>query len=57
MIGGTQHVSATKLFILTPKCFFVINVTNMSLRLHLGNIINLHNSYFSNFTNFTNRQI
>jgi len=43
MIGGTQHVSATKLSILIPKCFFVKNVTNMSLRLHLGNIINLQN--------------
>jgi len=40
MIGGT-HVSATKLSILIPKCFFVKNVTNMLLRLHLGNIINL----------------
>jgi len=57
MIGGTHHVFATKLCILIPKCFFVKNVTNMSLRLHLGNIINLHNSYFSNFTNLTNRQI
>jgi len=44
MIGGTQHVSATKLSILIPKCFFVKNLTKMSLRLHLGNIINLHNS-------------
>jgi len=48
MIGGTQHVSTTKLCILTPKCFFVKNVTNMSLGLHLGNIINLQNSYFNN---------
>ncbi|XP_027911542.1 uncharacterized protein LOC114170253 [Vigna unguiculata] len=30
-----KHVSATKLFILTPKCFFVRNVTNMSLRFKL----------------------
>jgi len=44
MVGGTQHVSATKLSILIPKCFFVKNVTIMSLRLHLGNIINLQNS-------------
>jgi len=48
MIGGTQHVSATKLCILIPKCFFVKNVTNMSLRLHLGNILNLQIFDFNN---------
>jgi len=43
MIGGIQHVYATKQYILIPKCFFVKSVTSMSLRLHLGNIINLQN--------------
>jgi len=49
MIGGTQHVSATKLSILIPKCFFVKNVANMSLRLHLGNIIHLQICDFNFF--------
>jgi len=48
MMCGIQHVSGTKQSILIPKCFFVKSVTNMSLRLHLGNIINLQNSDFMN---------
>jgi len=54
---GTQHVFATKLSILIPKWFFVKNVRNMSLRLHLRNIINLQNSDLNLNLNLKNIQI